>query len=276
MGVTVGGVSLDTLVWNVRSRSGRWGTGGRRGGNIPSGGLDGSVWSPNKPLDELDVVLEMWILGSDTNGHMPDSTAGKALVRSRRDQLYRLMANQAALFEVVDTESNRRCLAECTANLESAVQAGGTRAEVTFPLVVPAGCWEDASVVTTSNAVLTASGSYTLTGMGGGTLPLQGLVITVTPPARNILITASDGSTIRFNGDLPAGGTTVIRTDPANPKARHNDTGASLMGAVVWAPGPVPFAIPPGTSDPVVTITAETTSGASRIQFSGRRRWHAA
>jgi hypothetical protein len=276
MGVTVGGVSLDSLVWNVRTRAGRWGTAARRGGNIPMSGMDGTVWTPNKPLDEMEVDLDMWILGCGTDGSMPDSAAGKTLVRQRRDQLYRLMANQRSLFEVVDTESNRRCMAELGGGVSPVVQAGGTRAEVTFPLLVPAGCWEDGSAVTTSNMVLTASGSYTLTGLGGGTLPLQGLVITLTPPARNIVLTVSDGSTLLWNGDLPAGGTTVIRTDPAAPRARHNDTGLSLMGAVMWTPGPGLLTIPEGTTDPVVTITAEATSGASRVQFSGRRRWHAA
>jgi hypothetical protein len=273
--ITVGGVSLDSLVWNVRTIGGRLRTAGRRGANLTRAGLDGAGWQP-KPLAELTPDLAMWILGCDTDGTFPESGTLRGQMRARYDHLLRILGQQDGLTEIVDTESQRRALAEIQGAIGPTTMAAGSRAEVMVPLVIPSGCWEDVTVATTPLVVLPASGPVTLTGMGGGTLPLVGLVVRLRPPGRNVRITCSDGSWLQFSGDLPAGDDTVLYL--ADPAVRQDGSVVDLLHAVDWSgPSAYPLAVPvPLVGDPVVTVTAEATTADSRIQFSGRRRWQSA
>jgi hypothetical protein len=275
--VTVAGTSLDSLVWNVRTIGGRMVTAGRRGGNIEAAGLDGARWQP-KPLAELTPDLAMWILGCDTDGTFPESGTLRGQMRTRYDQLLRIMGQQHGLTEIVDTESQRRAFAEIQGAIGPSTMAAGSRAEVTFPLVIPAGCWEDVTVTTTPLVVLPASGPVTLAGFGGGNLPITGLTVRLRPPGRNVRITCTDGSWIQFSGDLPAGDDTVLYLGGAEPAARQDGSVVDLLHAVTWdGPTAYPLAVPvTSTADPVVTVTAEATTAASGIQVSGGRRWQSA
>ncbi len=276
MGVTVAGTSLSSLAWNVTSRSGRMATASRRGSNAPVGARNGAQWRP-KPLDELSVELRMWLLGSNTDGTMPQDGSMRQKIRDRYDTLCRLFNAQQALVELVDTESSRRTFVELESGLEP-VMTGPGRAEVVVALRAPSGCWEDTATFTTGSVLTPASGPVTLNGSGGGTLPLSGLTIRLKPPGRNIRITASNGAWVQFNGDLPVGNDTEILLGEVPPDARQVGSNTSLLSSVRWAFGAASeFQVPLlGTADPVVTVTAEATSGASRIQFSGRRKWGSA
>jgi hypothetical protein len=276
MGVTVGGVSLDSLVWNVRTRADRIASAQRRGKNQPRAGLDGTAWMPGKPLDELQFNLQMWILGADPLGEFPADPDMRTKVLKRYDKLLRLMGQQSALVEVVDVGRQRRCFAEIGDNIGPSVMAGGTRAEVEFPLTVPAGCWEDATPFDTGTAVPLAYGPLTVTGAGGGTLPLLGLTITLTPPASNITLTTSDGRWVTFAGALPAGAATVLDLNTADPNAYQTSSpGTSLLSKLTWD-SIAPLPIPASTADPVLTVAASATTSASRIRIQGRRRYHSA
>lgn len=273
MGVTVDGVSLDRLVWNVRTIGDRLITAGRRGGNTPAATVDGTIWRADKPLSELYPSLSMWLAGADPDGDFPAVPRMVARMRLRLDELLTLLVGQDRLREIVDTDTGRRCFAEVTDVLAPRTMAGGARAEVVVPLVVPAGCWEDVTAFDTGAVVLPAAGSVTVTGAGGGHLPTTGLTIELTPPGRNIELTTADGRWIKFNGDLPAGAATRIHLDPLDPRCYQiSAPGVSLIAAVVL-PDVVPLPLPNSAADPVLDVTAEAVTGASRIRVQGRRRW---
>jgi hypothetical protein len=278
MPVTVGGVSLDSLVWNVTTRSDRVSTAGRRGQNIERAGLDGRSWWPGKPLDELEFDLKMWIQGSDPFGELPTVPLARRKVAARYDRLLRVMAQQVGLVEIVDTEAQRRCFGEVAGAVSPDIMAGGNRAEVKFPVTVPAGCWEDVTAFDTGAAVvLPAAGNVTVVGGGGGTLPLLGLTITLTPPASNVVITTSDGHWVQFAGALPVGAATVLDLNADDPNAYQvSSPGVSLLSKVTWdSVAPLPIPVGSG-ADPVLAVTAASTTGASRIRIQGRRRWMSA
>lgn len=276
MGVTVGGVSLDSLVWNVRTIGGRLATAGRKGANAELAGLDGTMWR-SKPLAELQLPLSMWIVGSNTDGTVPQDGSVRSKMRDRYRQLLQIMGQQQGLVEVVDVARQVRCFAEIQGAVTPVTMAGGTRAEVEFPLIVPAGCWEDVAAFATAKVTLPASGSVTLTGAGGGNLPLLGLTVTLTPPGRNVRLVAADGSWLQFNGDLPAGADTVITLGGWSPDAKQVGSNTSLQGQLRWGPRAQPLPVPvPSSGDPVLTVTSEAGTTASKISISGRRRWQSA
>jgi hypothetical protein len=276
MGIEVNGTTLDSLVWNIRFLGDRMATAGRRGANLETAGLDGARWRADKPLAELAVNLSMWLVGSNTDGTLPGNPTLKAAMRTRYDQLLRLMGQAEQLVEVRDTETGRRCFAEIQAALTPATMAGGSRAEVVFPLVIPAGCWEDTTAFATTPVVFGASTAVTVTGAGGGTLPLTGMTIKLTPPGRNIRITTASGKWVQFNGDLPAGADTWLVLNPENPACYKVTAPTVSLLAALDLPDVIPLPIPASTADPVLTVTAEATSAASRIAFTGRRRWASA
>jgi hypothetical protein len=273
MGITIGGTSLDTLVWNVRTLGERMATAGRRGTNLESAGLDGTRWRGNKPLAELQLTLSMWILGSNFDAALPGSPTMRQAVRTRLDTLLRLINQQEALTTVADTTSNRQCRAEIQGALGPATMAGATRMELQLPLVIPAGCWEDVTAFTPAAVLFAASTAVTVVGGGGGTLPLTGMTVKLTPPASNVRITTAAGKYVQFNGAVPAGADTWLVLDPENPQAYQTSAPTvSLLGSLDL-PDVIPLAIPASTADPVVTVTAASTTSATRIRFTGRRRY---
>lgn len=275
MPVTVGGVDLASLVWNVRLQGERLVTAGRRGTNVETSNVDGTLWRPDKPLAELYPILSMWILGADPDGEFPAETRTRMRMRARLDQLLLLMGQQEALVEVVDTDSQRRCYAEIQAALAPTTMGGGGRAEVQFPLVVPAGCWEDVTAFDTGSTVFGASTAVTVP-CGGSNLPTVGVTIELTPPASNVRVTTAGGKWVQFNGALSAGASTMLDLNPRMPAAYKTTTPTVSLLAAVELPDVQPLAIPASVTNPVVQVTAAGTSGATRIRIRGRRRWQTA
>lgn len=275
MGLTVNGQTLDRLVWNVRTIGERLGTAGRRGANVEANQIDGTGWRPDKPLAELLITLSMWIAGADPDGDFPSDPFMRTRMRRRLDQLLLLMGQQDDLAEIVDTDTDRRCYAEISQPLLPTTMAAGARAEVQFPLTIPAGCWEDVDEFDTGDVVLTADTDVTVPA-GGSTLPTVGLRIDVSPPARNLRIETAQGRFVEFSGDLPAGAATRIDLNPWDPQVFQVSTPAVSLLAALTIPDVVPLPLPAAVADPVISITAQATSAASRIRVRGRRRWQTA
>lgn len=275
MPVTVAGLSLESLVWNVRVQGERLVTAGRRGANVETSNIDGVLWRPNKPLAELYPILSMWILGADPDGDFPLEQRTRMRMRARLDELLFVMGQQAGLVEVVDTDSNRRCFAEIQAALAPTTMGGGGRAEVQFPLAVPAGCWEDVTEFDTGQVVFDGSTDVTVPA-GGSNLPTVGLIVELTPPATNVRLQTAAGRWIEFNGALPAGAATRIDLDPRMPAAYQLSAPAVSLLAAVELPDVQALALPASVINPVISATASGTSGASRVRIRGRRRWQTA
>lgn len=275
MPVEVGGVSLEGLVWNVAVQGERLVTAGRRGANVETSNIDGVLWRPGKPLAELYPVLTMWILGSDPDGDFPLEPHARKRMRARLDQLLLVMGQQEGLVEVVDTDTDRRCWAEIQATIAPTTMAGGGRAEVQFPLAVPAGCWEDVAEFDTGQVVFDGDTGVTVP-CAGSNLPTVGLIVELTAPATNVRLETASGRWIEFNGAVPAGAATVIDLNPRMPAAYQSSSpGVSLLAAVEL-PDVQSLALPAAVMNPVISATATGTSGASRIRVRGRRRWQTA
>lgn len=275
MGLTVNGQTLERLVWNVTTIGERLGTSGRRGANVEANRIDGSGWRGDKPLSELLLNLSMFIVGSDPDGDFPSDPTMRARMRKRLDQLLALMGQQETLSEFVDVETGRRCYAEVAQPVLPTTMAAGGRAEVQFPLTVPAGCWEDVAEFDTGDVVLGADTDVVVP-CAGSNLPTVGLRIDFTPPASNIRVETAAGRWVEFNGALPAGAATRLDLDPWDPAAYQvSAPGVSLLAAVN-IPDVVALQLPASSAAPVLTVTATGTTGASRVRVRGRRRWQTA
>lgn len=271
MPLTVNGESLASLVWNVETIADRISVTTRRGGNVETS-VDGSFWHPNKPLAELGFGLKMWIT-DDSDAEFSGGVKGSRM-RRRLDKLLRIIAQQNALAELVDTETQRRCYAEMVDSVVPVVMTDQKFMTLVIPVTVPAGCWEDVAEILSTEVSLPSNAAVTLDGFGGGTLPLAGMTVKLTPPGRDIQITASNGSFVKFVGALPAGNPTRLFLKPGAIDVKQDGNSASLISALQFNRS-MPLAVPATAGDPQVTVTSTLAdiTAASMIQFIGRRRW---
>lgn len=268
MALKLGGVAGD-LTWNIRSKGGRWTTAGLRGGNLVVPAADGTVWRPHKKLEELDFTLQCWIVGARQDGGMPDSEHGRQLVHERYQRLLTTFRG-SALGEVLDTETGRRAYAELQGATEPSTMAGGTRAEVDLDLTVPAGCWHDAEPFTLASTPFANGTQLTVPGSGGGHLPIVDLAITLTGPYRNLVITEPGGHWLRWDGDHVGSNPLVV--DCSAWTAVLQGGSLNYLPRMRWsAAAMLPVTAPDG--DAALTLAAESTSAATRIAITGRRRF---
>jgi hypothetical protein len=185
MSLTVNGVALNTLAWNVQNRSARWRVPGRRGANVPLPGVHGTLVVPGKPFDENTLVLNMWAVGCNTDGSFPASPSRARLCRDNLDTLTRLFtAPVLNLTETVDADI-RQATGEVVTTIDHSSMAGGTRAEFSVEIVVPKAFWFDQSAVTQTLIPGSADATLAYTGFSAATAPLVDLTYEVTGPASN-------------------------------------------------------------------------------------------
>src|SRR5689334_4925585 len=95
--VTIDGVRLDTLAYNIETLEGRMSFPGSRGENAIVPGDDGSIFIPNKSFEDTTKTLKMWVRGADVNGLVPIMSTRMAEFRSNMDRLFRLFAKKNSL-----------------------------------------------------------------------------------------------------------------------------------------------------------------------------------
>lgn len=205
--VTVDGVSLDSLAWNIDSKVRPWA--GVRAGNVVVPGVDGVVASINDDLEPVVWVLSMWAIGVNSSGVIPGGSNAMSQVRANLDALSFMFRKQYTLLdvrEVVDhlgTVRQGLCKVEDTISPE--VKAGGS-GRFTVPLLVPAGVLQDVSTSDWSQASAVSGTAYEVTTLQGSTGPITDGTILVTGPATNPQVTdVTTGAYVRLNAALPAG-----------------------------------------------------------------------
>lgn len=205
--ITVDGVSLDTVAWNVEAKTRT--APGARASDIVIPGVDGLAASLNDDIAESSMSLSMWVLGTDTNGIVPGGSTPMAQCRANLDTLVHLFGVRHRLLdvsEVVDAAGSvRQTFAKVTDALTPEVQAGG-RARVTVALSIPGGVWQDLATADWTQTGAASGTTYEVTTLQGATAPISDAVVAVTGPATNPQLTDfTTGAYVRLNAALAAG-----------------------------------------------------------------------
>ena len=185
--VSVDGVRLDTLAWNIEKINRA--TAARRSGDYSIPNLDGSIPSLNDPLEPTTYGLEMWLRGTDADGAVPVAGSLDTL-RANLDELLHLFGQRHKLLDlrekVSDTEE-RRAWAKVTDSIQPDLNTPGSAGRFTVSLVIPAGVWEDVDATDqTISAPVTAA---ELTGLTGSTERVNDGIFLVQGPATSPRIT---------------------------------------------------------------------------------------
>lgn len=243
--VTVDGVRLDTLAWNIE-RIDR-ATAARRSGDYDIPNMDGLLASVNDPLEAASYGLQLWLRGTDADGAVPAAGSLDTL-RANLDELLHLFGKRHALLELVEqvtaTES-RRALAKVTDSIAPELNTPGSAGTFTVAMTIPAGMWEDA-----------ASSDVTLN-----------------TPAASAEVTTLTGSTERINDAIflvkgPA--TTPRITDPAT--GMWVELGAALSSTQFWRFNSATWASRYGAGLGLGSSDTTGTDGASVTAVGGPSR----
>lgn len=205
--ITVDGVRLDTLAWNITKINRA--VAARRAADVVVPGRDGAIPSLNDNLEPIQFGLEMFVMGTDANGAVP-AAGRRDTLRNNLDELVHLFGKRHALLEVIETVQagvQRRALAKVVGTISPDTNSMGSAGTFVVGLEVPSGLWEDVATADWAGTAGAASGtSQEVTSLQGATERITDAVILVTGPATNPRVTdPATGAYVELQAALAAG-----------------------------------------------------------------------
>jgi hypothetical protein len=169
--------------------------------------------------------------------------------------------------------------AERLTPIDMTAMAGGTRAEFTVDLEIPAAFWQDLAVRTFTTTITGVPTTVDLTDFAGTTAPIEDAVITITStsgsaPATSITLTdVLSGAWLAYNEQIPAGG--VVRIDCAALAVTLNTTTTKIRKVTRGGPARFLTLNAPGYNlPPQLTISgAGAFDGILTLTVTGRRKF---
>jgi len=280
--VTVEGVRLDTLAYNIETKTG-WDLGQTaRGSNSEVPGKDGELWTPNKREAAGRFALQMWVAGTDVDG-VPGSD-GYMTFRQNLDMLRTIFGKRHKLLTVTlaygGTVGTREFLGEVVQAYDPTMLGSGRAGRFTVLFNVPDVYWRDTA---DQNYDLTNAtvGQKTLTAFAGATANMRDLIVVFDGPWTNpSIVDDATGHTLSYSGTIGSGTQWNVDTTAHTSRTGSsiaftaNGTQAMLATSRSGAHAPGLFGLTPnGSTAPTVTIGGSGTSTGSRVRIRGRRKY---
>lgn len=279
--LSVNGTVLNTLAKNIESLAGRLKVADLRTDNVSVPGRHGTLRTAQKYYSEGQIILPMWVRGTDDNGVV--TTSGRELFMANVNALSALFRPGDGMLEVVHVQpdnTSRRCFAEVTEVIDFSTQANSGNMPIgkfSVALRVPEVFWEDLLPVSV-DLLPTQVGAVSQ--FVGATAPIGDAIFKVTGPATGVRVeatyngqskqvpdwfqylgTVSAGQTLTIdcsNWTLTGGGGHVVNY------ANFTHSGGSRW--VTMVPGPAGGA-------PELKITASSTTIATKVNVQARRKY---
>lgn len=280
--ITVEGVRLDTLAWNIEVKTG-WDLGqSARGGNSEVPGRDGEIWTPNKREAAGRMVLSMWVMGSDAGG-VP-ATDGYELYRQNLDTLKWLFGKRHKLLTIQHvigaTVGTRECLAEVVDAFDPEVTGLGRIGRFKVLCKIPDVYWRDTADLNIDINPAT-TGQKTLTALAGATANMRDGIFVFDGPWTNPSITDdASGHVLSLTGTVASGSQWNVDASALTSRTgvgiafTTGGTQAMLSTSRSGAHSPGLFGITPnGATAPTVTLGGSGLSGVSRFRARLRRKY---
>lgn len=286
--ITVDGVRLDTLAWNITKISRA--TAARRSADQPVPGRDGAIPSLNDDLEPVSFGLEMFVMGTDEDGAVPP--AGKRdTLRANLDELIHLFGKRHALLDVRETVTagtERRAWAKVVDSIQPDVNVVGSSGMFTVGLELPYAVWEDVATADWAGTAGAASGTVQeVTSLRGATERIHDAIVLVEGPITNPQVTdQATGAYVRLNAALTAGqfwrvnvGTWATRTGTLG-LGSNDTTGTDRQDVTVFGGTANQATFLPlvpvrdsGERRVKVALTGTGFSGTTRLSVRARRKY---
>jgi hypothetical protein len=283
--VTIDGVRLDTLAYNIETLEGRMSFPGSRGENAIVPGDDGSIFIPNKSFEDTTKTLKMWVRGADVNGTVPIMSTRMTEFRSNMDRLFRLFAKKNALIDMRQTwpagDIQWLCTVDEAFDLSTA-NAHNPLAKFAVVLKCPGVFGQDVNTTDYASASgLSPAVVLTLTGYGASTAPIRDAIIVVRGPATNPRITdVATGAWVQYSGTIATG--TDWRVDCGIWDTRTGSAiglsgggGTVQVGNTSYGAGGTRFISlqPTDASAPQIRLDGSSFGGGTQVLIRARRKF---
>lgn len=237
--LTINGVRLDTLAFNVRTYDGRRGMPGKRLASAAIPGLHGVLpVLSGGTFEPGEFVLQMWVVGADLDGIRPDpGTPSRAFYDRNLDALLHLFSGTDRLLDIRQTMGDGSVRQALGRVVDAVVpKTGGAeyavRGEFTVAIEIPAVFWRDVEEeVFTGTASASSPHTLVVSTLTGSTAPIEDAVYLIRGPAASgVRLSCPDsGAWIELQRALAAG--EVWRIDSRQWKSVIGGTGMGFDGA---------------------------------------------
>lgn len=265
--ITVDGVSLDSVAWNVDVKTRQWAA--SRTADVVIVGTDGVVASLNDDLDATLYTLSMWVLGTDATGVVPAGSTAMAQCRANLDALSFVFRKRWSLLNIVEVVDNagttRQAYGKVVDAIAPDVKAGGS-ARFVVNLLLPDGMWQDPNTSDWSQTGVVSGNTYEVTSLQGASESIADGVVLVTGPATNPQVTDYvSGSYCRLNTTLTAG--QQWRLNAATWSTRYG-TGLTLSSADSAGTDGQPVTVSGGATARLLRMVPQLSSGVRRVSLT--------
>lgn len=220
-------------------------------------GVDGSLPIYGENIEQAALALEINVYGSP------------AEVEARCNFLRGLLGKTHAPLEI--TRRDGLTAEAKLVTLSDPVMSPGY-ARISAVLSIPSGTWRGEALSWTADAL---EGQHTVSTLAGGTRPVTDAQILVQGPASGVTLTDdATGAQLRFTDAIPEGEQLQIEVGQWQASLGSVDASRSLESTgsrsdvLLWTM--TPQALPTGTTDTRITVTASGTTSASGLQIRAR------
>lgn len=282
--ITVDGVRLDTLAWNVESV--RRATPSRRTADAVVPGLDGVIPAFSEDYEAPTFGLTMFVRGTDPDGLIPGGGA-IARFRANLDELIHLFSRRWGLIDLRETVSagvERQAWAKPVDTIQPEVRPGA-QGSFAVALLIPGAFWQDVAAVDWTQNGPSAGTAYEVVPLRDSTAPVTDAVVLVTGPVTNPTITdVASGGSVTLNAAVPAGaqwrlnaGTWATRTG-ALGLGSADVAGADAQATTRWTGFGARFLTlnasrDTGSRKVKIVVSGTGMTGATSISVRARRKF---
>lgn len=284
--VTVDGLVLNTLAYNISTRAGRYTTPDVRTKNTELGGRHGTLRVRGKKFQQGLFTLSMWVRGANEDGSIPDNSDGlsRRIFQNNLDILMQTFTRKSGLLDIRQTLPDgtiRQCFGEVLAAVDPQSKSVQPMAVFTVAITIPSAFWQDLNPVTyTSASGLSTSQVLTLAPFIGATAPMEDLVWTIEGAGTNAKIQALENNLplevdtwMQYTGTIPTTKNLIV---DSGLWAVTGSTGFSPSTANLVHMGSASFmSLQPGPQNtaPQVAWSASSVDSNTKLTVTGRRKY---
>lgn len=283
--LSVNGVILNTLAYNIESLTGRLKMPKMRTENIEVPGRHGSIRVKQKKYEQNQIILPMWVRGCDVDGQVPFSSTRRAEFFKNLDTLTRLFTNLggAGLLDIRHTLADgsvRQCFAEVLEAIDFSTRGVNPLGKFSVALDIPDVFWRDVNLTLVNVPVPTSPTLTTVTQLAGATAPMEEIAFNLNGPMTNPRIEAYYNNLaletpiwFQYSGAITAGQSLTV--DCVNWKLSGSGgltvdySLFSHSGSARWMsliPGPL-------GAGPQFRFTGTALTGASNVAIQAYRKF---
>ncbi len=271
---TVDSQNLSAFAYDIQTFDGLDDVPSLEGENWSAEQEHGAIWLP-KFFGEASKTVTMLVSNADSStGVVPTALdQQRAKVDANLDTLVRIFYRPRKLIDVRRTLSGgsiRQAFCEVASGIRPNT-VGLNSIRVAFELKIPGSFWQDATDVT--SAQYNPGSNVNITEFNASTAPMANLKYIITGPITNPRVTdVESGSYFQYNGTVGASQTFTI--DSLNMSSLVGTGGFTPVAANLIHDGATRWLELNSTlSGTLINFTGTSTTGATKLQIIGRRKY---